>query len=182
MRAYLSLGTNLGDRVDALIQAIEGLAAVGRVERVSALFETVPVGPPQPLYLNAVVALATTVAPGSLLDACAALEARAGRRRTIRWGPRPLDVDILWYDALRWRDGRLTLPHPRALERRFVLEPWVDVWPDGVVFGRPLRWWLQRAAPGGVVRCAGDGWWHRAGRFDGAAGVPRPPVVPESRA
>lgn len=168
MRAYLSLGANLGDRRGALARAVEGLEAVGRVEAISSLFETAPVGPPQPLYLNAVVAVATTVAPRVLLEACLALEAREGRLRTVRWGPRTLDVDVLWYDGIRWSDDALTLPHPRALERRFVLEPWVDVWPEGVVLGHPLRWWLGRLAPRGVVRRAGPGWWRSWPRPDRA--------------
>jgi 2-amino-4-hydroxy-6-hydroxymethyldihydropteridine diphosphokinase len=163
VRAYLSLGANLGDRRAALAAAVAGLAAVGRITAVSSLFETVPVGPPQPLYLNAVVALDTSIGPQDLLETCRRLEAEHGRRRTVRWGPRPLDVDILWYDGLRQSCPDLTLPHPRALGRRFVLEPWLEVWPEGQVGGRPLRWWLVQLRPTGVSRCTGAGWWRGPG-------------------
>ena len=135
----LALGSNLGDRQDILqgaVDAIVGLPGV-RVTAVSPVYETVPVGgPAQPDYLNAVV-LADTARPArELLDRLHEIEAAFDRVRLLRWGPRTLDIDIIVFDSERSDDPELTLPHPRAHERAFVLAPWHDADPDAELPGR----------------------------------------------
>ena len=128
MRAYIALGSNLGDRLSHLRAAVEGLPNV--VAR-SAVYETEPVGgPDQPDFLNAVVALETDLTPRALLRVCQRLEQAAGRVRTEHWGPRELDVDILLMGEIRMTEPDLEIPHPRMGERAFVLGPLADVAPD----------------------------------------------------
>lgn len=131
----LALGSNLGDRVAALTAALAGLAAADiRVVAVSPAYETDPVGgPEQPAYLNAVVIVETELAPYDLLGFAQGVEAALGRVRVTRWGPRTVDIDIVVYDDLVSADPRLTLPHPLAAERAFVLAPWHDVEPAAVL-------------------------------------------------
>ena len=132
-RAYLGIGSNLGDRLGYLQLAVDELnrhpdIAIAAVSRV---YETAPVGgPPQDAYLNAVVAIDTDLDPFDLLRECQRIEARAARVRGERWGPRTLDVDVLLVDDCRIDDPALTLPHPRMWERGFVLAPLRDVAPE----------------------------------------------------
>jgi 2-amino-4-hydroxy-6-hydroxymethyldihydropteridine diphosphokinase len=136
MKAVLALGANLGDRAATLQAALDGLGAHTRVVAVSAIFETVPVGgPPQPDFYNAVVLVDTTLTASDLLALAHSLEAAAGRVRLEHWGPRTLDVDVLAYDDKRSDDPELTLPHPRAHERAFVVLPWLEIEPDGRIDG-----------------------------------------------
>jgi 2-amino-4-hydroxy-6-hydroxymethyldihydropteridine diphosphokinase len=151
VKAYLGLGSNLGDRAAHLQFGLDGLAArAGRVVAVSPVYETEPVGgPPQPEFLNAVVALETELSPRELLGVAKALEAEAGRERPDpekRWGPRPLDIDILMVGELRIDEPDLVVPHPRIHQRAFVLAPLADVAPDLVV--APTAGWqgVQRSA------------------------------------
>ena len=137
-RAYLGLGSNLGDRAAHLQFALDGLAArAGRVAAISPVYETEPVGgPPQPDYLNAVVAVETALSPRELLGVAKALEAEAGREPTAperRWGPRPLDIDVLIVGEERVSEPDLVVPHPRIHQRAFVLAPLADVAPELVV-------------------------------------------------
>ncbi len=135
-RAVLALGANLGDRVEALQLAVDALAGAGSVLAVSGVYQTAPVGgPEQPDYFNAVVVLETPLSPQALLDLAHDVENAAGRVRLERWGPRTLDVDIIGYDDIVSSDPELTLPHPRAHERGFVLAPWVEVSPDATLPG-----------------------------------------------
>jgi 2-amino-4-hydroxy-6-hydroxymethyldihydropteridine diphosphokinase len=140
-RAVLSLGSNLGDRAGTLRTAIDGLKGDGLVAR-STLFETPPWGPvEQPPYLNAVVVVRGPRDARGWLERAAELEQAAGRTREVRFGPRTLDVDVI---AVTEDDGtpvlsddpELTLPHPRAHERAFVLVPWLTLDPSAVVPGR----------------------------------------------
>lgn len=142
-RAYLALGSNLGDRVANLQRALDGLAASAgvRVVAVSDVYETDPVGPAQPDYLNAVVALDTDLDPHALLGVAQALERAAHRVRGERWGPRTLDVDVLLVGDEHVDDPDLTVPHPRMWERGFVLAPLADVAPDLVQDRRPDDGW-----------------------------------------
>jgi len=131
-RAYLALGSNLGDRLAHLQLAVDGVAGAEGVEliAVSRVYETAPVGgPPQDAYLNAVVAVDTGLDPHALLALAQRIERAAQRVRDERWGPRTLDVDVLLYDDVRLTDPDLTLPHPRLWERGFVLAPLRDVAP-----------------------------------------------------
>ena len=131
-RAFIGLGSNLGDRRAQLRRAVEELSAAGDVTGVSPLYETEPVGGPegQGPYLNLVVALSTTDTPRRLLERCRALEAAAGRVRTVRWGPRTLDADVLWVEGWQVDEEDLVVPHPRLWERRFVVRPLADLAPD----------------------------------------------------
>jgi 2-amino-4-hydroxy-6-hydroxymethyldihydropteridine diphosphokinase len=131
-RAFIGLGSNLGDRRALLRQAVEGLAAAGDVTGVSPLYETEPVGGPegQGAFLNLVVELSTSDSPRRLLERCRALEGAAGRVRTVRWGPRTLDADVLWVEGWQVDEEDLTVPHPRLWERRFVVRPLADLAPD----------------------------------------------------
>jgi 2-amino-4-hydroxy-6-hydroxymethyldihydropteridine diphosphokinase len=137
-RAYLGLGSNLGDRAAHLQFAVEGLAdRAGRVVAISPVYETDPVGgPPQPEFLNAVVAVETVLSPRELLGVAKALEAAAGREPPEpgkRWGPRPLDIDVLMVGDERVDEPDLVVPHPRIHQRAFVLAPLADVAPELVV-------------------------------------------------
>ena len=127
-RALLSLGSNLGDRRAHLRQAVDTLPDV---VAVSPLYETDPVGgPDQASFLNIVVELDTALTPQQLLGLCHRIEANAERVREERWGPRTLDLDIIWIDGVELDTERLTIPHPRWRERRFVLAPLRDLAPD----------------------------------------------------
>ena len=140
MRAHavLSAGANLGDRLGTLqgcVQAIAGLPDTD-VLAISPVYETTPVGgPPQPDYLNAVLLIQTGLPPRDLLEAIGGIEARFGRVRAERFGPRTLDIDIISYAGQVSDDPELTLPHPRAHERAFVLAPWHDIDPDAEIPG-----------------------------------------------
>ncbi|MFD6325558.1 2-amino-4-hydroxy-6-hydroxymethyldihydropteridine diphosphokinase [Streptomyces sp. NPDC058442] len=140
-RAVVALGANLGNRLETLQGAVDALEDTPgiRVRAVSPVYETEPWGVEpgsQPSYFNAVVVLQTTLPPSSLLERAHAVEEAFHRVRDERWGPRTLDVDIVAYADLLSDDPRLTLPHPRAHERAFVLAPWHDVDPDAVLPGR----------------------------------------------
>jgi len=127
-RALLALGSNLGDRWANLCDAVAGLPDV---VAVSEVYETAPVGgPEQEPYLNCVVRLETELDARALLEAAREREQAAARRRGVRWGPRTLDVDVLWVDGQTVHEPDLKVPHPRMFERAFVLVPLRDVAPD----------------------------------------------------
>jgi 2-amino-4-hydroxy-6-hydroxymethyldihydropteridine diphosphokinase len=128
----LGLGGNMGDSRKAFSGCLHALAAEGRIIAVSRLWCTRAVGPPQPDYLNAAVLIEWPAGPRALLARCLELEAMAGRDRSaeVRWGPRVLDVDLLFAESVVCRGPLLTLPHPRLHERRFALEPAAEVAPD----------------------------------------------------
>lgn len=154
-RAVLSLGANLGDRLAALQAALDALATRVAVVAVSPVYETAPVGvTDQPDFLNAVALVDTGLPPAELLALAHAVEAAAGRVRAERWGPRPLDVDLVAYGSVASDDPALTLPHPRAAERVFVLAPWLDVDPAAALPSGAVADLL--AAAGGDVRRRDD--------------------------
>ncbi|MEY9962051.1 2-amino-4-hydroxy-6-hydroxymethyldihydropteridine diphosphokinase [Streptacidiphilus sp. MAP12-16] len=138
-RAVVALGSNLGNRLETLQGAVDALEDTPgvRVKAVSAVYETESVGGPedQPAYLNAVLVLRTTLPPSSLLERAHAVEDAFGRVREVRWGARTLDVDILAYEGVELDAPDLTLPHPRAHERAFVLAPWLDADPEAEIPG-----------------------------------------------
>jgi 2-amino-4-hydroxy-6-hydroxymethyldihydropteridine diphosphokinase len=136
--SYLGLGSNQGDRQAHLQAALDGLAAASalRVSAVSPVYETEAhtwtADETQPAFLNAVAAVEVDCSPERLLDIAQVLERAEGRARSAkrRWAPRPLDVDLLSVGSVTCDTDRLTLPHPRLAERRFVLQPWADIAPD----------------------------------------------------
>ena len=142
--AYVALGSNLGDREGFLRLGVRGL---GNVTRMSQVYETDPVGGPddQGPYLNMVVEVETSLDPFALLRRCQRIEAEAMRQRTVHWGPRTLDVDIIQYDDLTLQSESLTIPHPHHTERRFVLQPLADIAPERCPEG-----WEQRLGAGGI--------------------------------
>jgi 2-amino-4-hydroxy-6-hydroxymethyldihydropteridine diphosphokinase len=131
-RAFLGLGSNLGDRLGNLQAAVDLLGASNgiRVVRSSRVYETSPVGPPQPDYLNAVVEVETDLDARALLEAGLDVERRLGRVREERWGPRTIDVDVLTYGSASIEEPGLTVPHPRMHERWFVLAPLLELEAD----------------------------------------------------
>jgi 2-amino-4-hydroxy-6-hydroxymethyldihydropteridine diphosphokinase len=153
--AVISLGSNLGDRLASLQAAVgllcrDGLDCVG----VSGVYETAPVGgPPQEDYLNAVLLAATELSAGDVLRRCLDAETALHRVRAQRWGPRTLDADVIAVGGERSDGPLLTLPHPRAHERAFVLVPWHDIDADAPVSGRgPVRDLLADLDAGGIRR------------------------------
>ena len=148
-RAFVALGSNLGDRMAYLREAVDGF---DDVDAVSDVYETKPVGgPEQGPYLNMVVRFRTSASPRELFRRCRESELAAGRVRVVRWGPRTLDADVLWIDGEQVDEPDLVIPHPRMYERDFVLVPLADVGADllpdgydprscdGVVSLGPLR-------------------------------------------
>jgi 2-amino-4-hydroxy-6-hydroxymethyldihydropteridine diphosphokinase len=133
-RYAVALGSNLGQRVEHLRAAVRSLSLDGRIDGVSGLYETAPVGgPEQDPYLNAVLTLESDLEPGALLVRLQEIEDQEGRERLVRWGPRPLDLDIVSSDGPFVNGPDLTVPHRRAAQRRFVLEPLSDIWPEALV-------------------------------------------------
>lgn len=127
--ALIGLGSNLGDRLANLQEAVDrlGEAPGVRVLKGSRVYETDPVGPPQPDYLNAVVMVETTLSARGLLEACLGVERSMGRERKGRWGPRNIDLDVLGYGRQEIDQPGLQIPHPRMHERSFVLVPLLEL-------------------------------------------------------
>ena len=157
--AVISLGANLGDRRATLLAAVREIAEADGVEltAISPVIETAALRPEgidheAPAYLNAVALVNTTLTPSDLLDVLTGIERAHGRIRAERWGDRTLDLDIVDFAGLVSASERLTLPHPRAFERDFVLKPWLAVDPDAVLPGHgrvaDLVAGLDRPAPG----------------------------------
>ena len=127
---YLGIGSNLGDRRKNIRKALQVLKNTKgiRVEKISKIYETEPLGgPAQRKFLNGVVKIRTWLSPFQLLKALKKIEKNLGRKRTIRFGPRTIDLDILFYGAKVMNTQKLKIPHPRCLERKFVLEPLMEI-------------------------------------------------------
>ena len=136
MKVVIALGSNLGDRKGTLDEAVEELRKMITITKVSSYIETDPVGgPEQPDYLNAVLIGESELSPTDLLSTMQEIELAAGRERIERWGARTLDLDLIVYGDLVMETEFLTLPHPRAHERRFVLDPWLEVEPGAYLPG-----------------------------------------------
>lgn len=141
-RAWLSLGSNLGDRAELIAEAVGALRATPGIDvtAVSGLYRTPPWGDTdQGEFLNAAVAIRTSLEPYALLDATQEIERRLGRVRGRRWGPRAIDIDILHLEGIELAEERLRLPHPLWRERAFVLVPLVEIDPDLAIGGIPIR-------------------------------------------
>lgn len=157
VRAYLALGSNVGDRKQALAQAVKALQETKeiKVTKLSAIYETDPVGyTDQPAFLNMVAAIDTTLAPNELLLQILGIEQQLGRIRTVRWGPRVIDIDILLYGKEHVEQPDLQVPHPFMSERAFVLIPLKDVWEGGAlpVYGKTIDEYLEEAEDAKGVR------------------------------
>ncbi|MGB2757599.1 MAG: 2-amino-4-hydroxy-6-hydroxymethyldihydropteridine diphosphokinase [Acidimicrobiia bacterium] len=128
-RAFLALGSNLGDREGFLQNAVDQLGERHGVvvSRSSRVYETEPLGPSEHAFLNAVVEIGTDLSPRALLQMCHDCEEHAGRVRVVRWGARTLDVDIIWMDGVQLHTPELTIPHPEVANRLFVLVPLADL-------------------------------------------------------
>lgn len=158
----VGLGANLGARADSLRGAVgelRRLASKERPFRVSSLYETEPLGPAQPRFLNAAVLLSTPLTPLALLDELQAIEARYGRTRTVRWGPRTLDLDVLWIEGTAVSHPRLRVPHPELENRAFALLPLLEVAPAATTAdGLSLRSVAESLPVTGIARIQGPEW------------------------
>ncbi|WP_320823827.1 2-amino-4-hydroxy-6-hydroxymethyldihydropteridine diphosphokinase [Reinekea sp.] len=154
-RVYIGLGSNLGAPEQQIGQAVNRLANLLKCQDpiFSPWYRTSAVGgpPDQPDYLNAVCRLQTDLTPEHLLRELQAIETQAGRVRTIRWGPRTLDLDIIWYQQVHIDTPTLTLPHPRAHLRAFVLQPLLDLGADFLLQGTELRVWRDAIVGQAIV-------------------------------
>jgi 2-amino-4-hydroxy-6-hydroxymethyldihydropteridine diphosphokinase len=151
--AYLSLGSNIGDREGNLREAARRLGAIGRVAAVSSFYETEPVEfTEQPWFLNCALALETSLKPQELMTAILGIEKDMGRQRVQKKGPRMIDIDILLFGNVVLDSGEVTIPHPAMHERRFVLEPLVEIASEArhPVFDKTIRE-LQDALPTGAI-------------------------------
>jgi 2-amino-4-hydroxy-6-hydroxymethyldihydropteridine diphosphokinase len=156
-RVVIGIGSNLGDRLENLRVSVRGLARLsGTSVSTSPVYETEPVGPPQPRFLNAAALFELVFedewAPRTLLRGLLSIERELGRVRTERWGPRIIDLDILWIEGVTCDEPQLTVPHEHLVERAFALRPLLDLCPDavdprtGAAFGMPL------SGEGGIQR------------------------------
>ena len=167
---YLGLGANLGNREANLRLALGGLSRMCRIEAVSSLYETDPVGRvQQPPFYNAACRVETGLEPRPLLRFLQNLEHEIGRRPGApRWGPRPIDLDVLLYDERHLDEPELAVPHPRLHERAFVLVPMAEIAPDArhPLLGRNISDLLGAVDTSGVRLIAGQGWDGVAGAAD----------------
>lgn len=162
VRAFIGLGGNLGDPRAAMSAALKVLDQdpQTRVARVSSLYRTPPWGrTDQPDFLNAVAELRTGLSPRALLERCLLAEASLHRVRDERWGPRSIDLDILLFDHLEIEEEGLRVPHPRMLERAFVLVPLAEIAPEIAIQGRTIADHLAGLDEAGIVLEAGEEWW-----------------------
>ncbi len=155
VRAYLALGGNVGDVEQAFRTSLAALRAQAHVEvlKESAIYRTPPWGKTdQPDFLNMAAEIETDLSAHDLLDLCLTIERASGRVREERWGPRTIDLDIIAYDDQTIADERLTVPHPHAHERAFVLAPMADLAPDLMIAGKSVRDWLAQVDASGMTR------------------------------
>lgn len=137
-KVYLGLGSNLGDKKENIIQALNFLRDHPQIKivQVSSLYKTEPVGYiQQDWFLNGVVKIETSLSPYKLLDYCQTIEAKLKRERLVRWGPRTIDIDILLYEGVTLEEEKLTIPHPRMTERAFVMIPLYEIDSDLIING-----------------------------------------------
>lgn len=158
--AVIALGANLGDRAATLGAAFEALSSIGVVTARSRLYETAPVGPPQPHYLNAVALVNTALEPREVLNRLLEIERRFGRERRQRWGPRTLDLDLIACGRAVVDEPGLRLPHPEAGGRAFVLVPLCEIAPDWVFpDGRSARDLAEALSPSALADVKPVGNW-----------------------
>lgn len=162
---YLSLGTNLGDKVQALTRALDELRQAPEVTltAVSPYYETPPWGKTdQPPFLNTCAAVRTSLTAEALLRLCQSIEAHGGRERHEKWGARTIDIDLVYSPDVTCASPDLQLPHPYLTQRAFVLVPLQDIAPDLVIQNRPLNAWLQELPErNAVVKAEGGYLWKK---------------------
>jgi 2-amino-4-hydroxy-6-hydroxymethyldihydropteridine diphosphokinase len=161
-RAFLGLGGNLGDPAAAMAAALAAIGADPRTQvvLVSSLYRTPPWGKTdQPDFLNAVAEVFTSRSPRELLDLCLEAERKLKRERRERWGPRIIDIDILLYGELSIQEEGLEIPHPRMLERAFVLAPLAEIAPGLEIAGRSISGHLAALDQSGIRRIPDSDWW-----------------------
>ncbi len=155
-KSAIALGSNLGDSLTILEDALKTLAQTPGIalESSSSWYQTAPIGPPQPDYLNGCALLKVQLTPEELLAALLEVEKQFGRVRTQRWGPRSLDLDLLLFDRVILETPKLQIPHPRMRERAFVLVPLAEIAPDWIdpVSGKAIAQLLQGVDCSGVHR------------------------------
>ena len=159
--AYLGVGGNLGDRLQNLTEAVRRLHATPgiRVASVSSVYESTAVGmTAQPDFLNLVAHVTTDCSPAELLAHCLRIEGELGRVRRERWGPRTVDIDVLLYNDVVLSDPALTIPHPRMLERSFVLVPLAEIAPQVRVNGNSIAALAAQLDRAGLVKSGGLDW------------------------
>jgi 2-amino-4-hydroxy-6-hydroxymethyldihydropteridine diphosphokinase len=153
MRAIVALGSNLGDRFEYLQKAVNEINSVEEIEisKISSVYETLPVGgPEQGNYLNAVISLVTELEADELLFKLLLIELNLGRQREIAWGPRTIDLDLIWFENQTINLDNLVLPHPRAHERCFVIKPWLEIEPDARIGNTEIKEFLKDLDCSGV--------------------------------
>jgi 2-amino-4-hydroxy-6-hydroxymethyldihydropteridine diphosphokinase len=162
-RVFLGLGGNIGDPASAMAAALRILDQDAHTEvvAVSSLYRTPPWGKTdQPDFLNAAAEIATSHSPRALLALCLDAERALKRQRRERWGPRVIDIDILVFGDRTVHEAGLDIPHPRMLERAFVLAPLAEIAPEVKLSGMTVAEWLDAVGSGGIVRLpTGEGWW-----------------------
>jgi 2-amino-4-hydroxy-6-hydroxymethyldihydropteridine diphosphokinase len=147
MKAVVALGSNLGDRFDYLQKAVNEINLLKEIEvlKISSVYETLPVGgPEQGNYLNAVITLNTRFEAEELLQRLLLIELGLGRQREIAWGPRTIDLDLIWFEDQTINLENLILPHPRAHERCFVIKPWLEIEPDARIGNIEIQEFLKQ--------------------------------------
>jgi 2-amino-4-hydroxy-6-hydroxymethyldihydropteridine diphosphokinase len=153
MKAVVALGSNLGDRFDYLQKAVNEINSLTDIEilEISSVYETLPVGgPEQGNYLNAIVTLNTKFEAEELLLKLLLIELNLGRQREIAWGPRTIDLDLIWFEDQTINLENLVLPHPRAHERCFVIKPWLEIEPKARIGNTEIREFLKNLDCSGV--------------------------------
>jgi 2-amino-4-hydroxy-6-hydroxymethyldihydropteridine diphosphokinase len=153
MKAVVALGSNLGDRFDYLQKAVNEINSLTDIEilEISSVYETLPVGgPEQGNYLNAIVTLNTKFEAEEKLLKLLLIELNLGRQREIAWGPRTIDLDLIWFEDQTINLENLVLPHPRAHERCFVIKPWLEIEPKARIGNTEIREFLKDLDCSGV--------------------------------
>ncbi len=160
---WLGLGGNVGDVQATMAQALQGLDADEKinVRQVSRIYRTPPWGvEDQPWFLNCCAEIHTSMSPEELLEICQMLERQGRRERVVRWGPRTIDIDIIAFEAIEQVEQRLTIPHPRATERAFVILPLSEIAPDLMLAGHTVAEWRDLVNDDGVeIFQSANDWW-----------------------
>lgn len=155
MEYILSVGTNLGDRKENIEKCIDSINLMPYTDVIaqSAIYETEPVGyARQENFYNIILKVESIFEPHEMLGACLGIEAAFGRQRTVRFGPRILDVDVIFAENEKIESRNLIVPHPRYHERRFVLEPLLDIFPDGIVYDRDIKPFIEKLEGQEIVK------------------------------